>query len=201
MDFSILLSAFSLIFLAEMGDKSQILVMTLAHRYPIAPVIAGTFGAFVLLNLLAVWVGLSLFQWLPQEVVLAAAGGLFLFFGYRSWRTTGDDDEETEGKRGMGALVASFTLIFVAELGDKTQLALIALAAGTGEVWSVFIGGTLALWAVSLIGILFGATLLRRVPRVLVHRLAALLFVTFGILALAQLVFDVDLKSLLNQKG
>jgi hypothetical protein len=67
-------------------------------------------------------------------------------------------------------------MIFVAELGDKTQLAMIALAAGTGEIWSVFAGGTLALWTVSLMGILFGATLLRRIPKHRVHRAAALLF-------------------------
>lgn len=195
MDLSVLFSAFLLIFLAEMGDKSQILVMTLAHRYPARPVITGTFAAFALLNLLAVWVGLSLFEWVPQELVLVAAAGMFLFFGYRSWQTTEEDEGEAEGRRGMSALATSFTMIFVAELGDKTQLALIALAAGTGEIWAVFAGGTLALWVVSLIGVLFGATLLRKIPQVLVHRLAALLFVSFGILALAQAVFDVDVDS------
>ena len=81
-------------------------------------------------------------------------------------------------------------MIFVAELGDKTQLAMIALAAGTGKIWSVFAGGTLALWTVSLIGILFGATLLRKIPKHFVHRAAALLFVTFGVLALGQVVLN-----------
>jgi putative Ca2+/H+ antiporter (TMEM165/GDT1 family) len=79
-------------------------------------------------------------------------------------------------------------MIFVAELGDKTQLAMIAMAAGTGEIWSVFMGGTLALWTVSLIGILFGATLLRRISKRHVHRAAALMFVIFGVLALGQVV-------------
>jgi putative Ca2+/H+ antiporter (TMEM165/GDT1 family) len=65
---------------------------------------------------------------------------------------------------------------------------MIALAAGTGEIWSVFAGGTLALWTVSLIGVLFGATLLRRIPKHRVHRAAALLFITFGVLALGQVV-------------
>ena len=88
----------------------------------------------------------------------------------------------------LSVVMSSFALLFLAELGDKTQLAMIALAAGTGEIWSVFAGGTLALWTVSLIGILFGATLLRRIPKHRVHRAAALLFITFGVLALGQVV-------------
>lgn len=191
MDLSVVLSAFSLLFLAEMGDKSQLLAMTLAHRYRAGPVIAGTFAAFAMLNLLAVFVGQALFEWIPQELMLLAAAGLFLYFGYRSWRDADDgEDEESDGVPARNALVTSFTMIFVAELGDKTQLAMIALVAGTGEIWSVFVGGTLALWAVSLIGILFGATVLRKIPRHWVHRAAALLFVAFGVLALGQVALN-----------
>ena len=191
MDLSVVLSAFSLLFLAEMGDKSQLLAMTLAHRYRAGPVIAGTFAAFAMLNLLAVFVGQALFEWIPQELMLLAAAGLFLYFGYRSWRDAdGGEDEESDGVPARGALVTSFTMSFVAELGDKTQLAMIALVAGTGEIWSVFVGGTLALWAVSLIGILFGATVLRKISRHWVHRAAALLFVAFGVLALGQVALN-----------
>ncbi len=167
MDLSVVISAFSLLFLAEMGDKSQLLALTLAHRYRVAPVIAGTFAAFALLNLLAVFVGQALFEWSPQESMLLAAAGLFLYLGYRSRRDADDgEDEESDGVPARGALVTSFIMSFAAELGDKTQLAMIALVAGTGEIWSVFVGATLALWAVSLIGILFGATLLRKIPSV-----------------------------------
>ena len=84
------------------------------------------------------------------------------------------------------ALLTAFTLLFLAEMGDKTQLAMIALAAQSGELWSVFVGGTLALWAVSLLGILVGHTLLRRIEPRWVHRAAALLFLVFGLLALGQ---------------
>ncbi len=188
MDFSVVVSAFTLLFLAEMGDKTQLMAMTLAHRYRVAPVIGGTLLAFLVLNLLAAWVGEALFRYVPQQLVLLTAGGLFLFFGHRSWRDAahGDEDGGTPRGGGRGAFVSSFVLIFVAELGDKTQLALVALVAGTGELWSVFVGGTLALWAVSLIGILLGSTVLRRVPKAWMHRAAALLFFAFGIAAVAQ---------------
>jgi len=166
MDLSIILSSFALLFLAEMGDKSQLLAMTLAHRYRLLPVIAGVLLAFLVLNLLAVLVGEALFHYVPQYVVLLVAGLLFLFFGWRSWLDANQDeqtDEEPTG--GKGAFLSSFALIFVAELGDKTQLAMVALVAGTGQIWSVFVGGTLALWSVSLIGIALGSTVLRRVPK------------------------------------
>ena len=189
MDFAAVTSAFVLLFLAELGDKTQLMTMTLAHRYPVRPVVAGVFSAFLVLNLLAVGIGAALYRYLPTEAVLVAAGLLFLFFAWRSWcEADKDDDEEAEATDSRSAFVASFTLTFVAELGDKTQLALVALAAGSGAVWSVFVGGTLALWAVSAIGIAVGNTLLKRLPRHWMHRAAAALFALFGLLALGQVL-------------
>jgi Ca2+/H+ antiporter, TMEM165/GDT1 family len=189
MDPVVVASSFSLLFLAEMGDKSQIIAMTLACRYRALPVIVGVLSAFLVLNLLAVGLGRALFEWVPQRLVLLLAGGLFLFFAYRSWRdadAAGEDEGAPAEPVSRGALATSFALIFLAELGDKTQLAMIGLAAGTGSPWSVLTGGTLALWSVSLIGILLGGTLLRRVSPVWMHRAAAGLFLVFGLLALTQ---------------
>ncbi|MGF1644100.1 MAG: TMEM165/GDT1 family protein [Thiotrichales bacterium] len=187
MDPSIILSSFGLLFLAEMGDKSQLMAMTLAHRYRVWPVIGGVFLAFAALNLLAVLLGAVLFRYVPQRLVLIVAGVLFLVFAYRAWSDSneGDGDGDVTG-RVRNALLASFAIIFLAELGDKTQLAMVALASGTGELISVFIGGTLALWAVSLLGILLGITVMRRLPQVWMHRAAASLFMVFGLLALVK---------------
>jgi putative Ca2+/H+ antiporter (TMEM165/GDT1 family) len=182
-------SAFSLIFLAEMGDKSQLIAMTLAHRYRPVPVVAGVFTAFAMLNLLAVWVGQVLFRWVPQGPVLLAAAALFLVFAYRSWRDGAQAEAAPDAAPSHGGVVlTSFSLIFLSEFGDKTQIATIALAAGTGQPWSVFAGSTLALWSVSLIGILVGCTLFARLPRLWVHRTAAVLFALFGVLALFEAV-------------
>jgi putative Ca2+/H+ antiporter (TMEM165/GDT1 family) len=186
MDYAALVSAFALLFLAEMGDKTQLMAMTLAHRYRALPVIFGTFAAFALLNLLAVLVGEGLARIVPRNAVLIVAGLLFLLFAWRSWRDRGEEATEATTIDHRRAWLTSFCLIFVAELGDKTQLALVALAAKTGALWSVFIGGTLALWTVSLLGILVGNTLLRRIEPRRVHAAAALLFVLFGLLALWQ---------------
>ncbi|UCE90052.1 MAG: TMEM165/GDT1 family protein [Pseudomonadota bacterium] len=191
MDLSIVASAFVLLFVAELGDKTQLMAMTLAHRFPTWPVVAGVFAAFLVLNLLAVVVGEGLYHAVPQNWVLAAAGALFLFFAWRSWKEADADEEDGDtGATARGAFITSFGLIFVAELGDKTQLALVAFAASTGKLWSVFIGGTLALWAVSAIGIILGSTVLRRLPKVWMHRAAALLFLAFGVLALGKAALD-----------
>ena len=184
MDLSALLSAFALLFLAEMGDKTQLMAMTLAHRYRAVPVIVGTFSAFLLLNLLAVLVGDAVAQVLPRRLVLGAAGVLFILFAYRSWGAAGESENGIPATEHRRVWIISFSLIFVAELGDKTQLAMVALAAQSGALWSVFIGGTLALWLVSLLGILVGRTLLRRVPTHWVHRAAALMFFVFGVVAI-----------------
>lgn len=190
MNLSIIASTFALLFLAEMGDKTQLMTMTLAHRYRAGPVIAGVFAAFALLNLLAVSLGEALFRYLPQRLVLLLAGGLFLVFAWRSWRDAriGDGADEGVSANGRNAFIASFTLLFVAELGDKTQLAMVAMAAGTGDLISVFVGGTLALWSVSLIGVVLGRTVLRRVPRAWMHRAAAVLFLAFGVIAIARVL-------------
>jgi putative Ca2+/H+ antiporter (TMEM165/GDT1 family) len=186
MDSVVAASSFSLLFLAEMGDKSQFIAMTLACRCRTLPVVVGVLSAFLVLNLLAVGVGQALFEWVPQRVVLLLAGGLFRPFAYRSWLDSAAADEEASELIAQGPLLTSFLMIFLAELGDKTQLAMIGLAAGTGSPASVLVGGTLALWSVSLIGILVGGSLLRRVSPVWMHRAAAGLFLVFGLLALAQ---------------
>lgn len=189
MDYGALLSAFALLFLAEMGDKTQLMAMTLAHRYRVLPVIVGTFAAFSTLNLLAVLVGEGLSRLVPHEIALLLAGLLFLFFAWRFWRNAGEPGDASVVIDHRRAWLTSFTLIFVAEFGDKTQLTMVALTAETGAAWGVFLGGTLALWAVSLLGILVGRTLLRKIEPRLVHRAAALLFLAFGLLALGQVVW------------
>jgi len=190
MNLATIASTFAVLFVAELGDKTQLVAMSLAHRHRAYPVLAGIFAAFLVLNLLAVAVGAVLFELLPKPWILLAAGLLFLAFGYRIWRE-GEEDEEVEdvaARGGWRVALGSFALIFVAELGDKTQLALVALAASTGETLAVLIGGTLALWLVSLLGVIVGATLLRRIPAVWVHRVAGLLFFAFGAWALVRAV-------------
>ena len=180
MSISPLLSAFALLFVAEIGDKTQLAVMTLASRYTAVPVAAGAFTAFLVLNALAVVLGDALSRYLPQSAVMLAAGLLFLVFAYRT-ALDRQDEEGGDSRNRRNAFWTSFSMVFIAELGDKTQVALVALSASTGEPWTVFIGGTLALWTVSLLGVLAGRFLLSRLPGHWVQYGAALLFLVFGV--------------------
>lgn len=192
MDVAIAVSTFVLLFVAELGDKTQLAVMMLAHRYPISQVIVGTFSAFLLLNILAVIVGESVFRYAPKSLILLAAGLLFIVFALLSWKEANSSDKQNElSTKSYNAIWASFALIFVAELGDKTQLAMVTMAASTGSTWSVLLGGTLALWSVAILAIALGNTVLRRVPAHWMHRIAAGLFLAFGIAAIAKSLVDM----------
>jgi putative Ca2+/H+ antiporter (TMEM165/GDT1 family) len=136
-----------------------------------------------LLNLVAVAVGRILFELVPVGWVQLAASLLFLYFGVATLRSHSDEPEEAARADGIGRgpAMTTFLLIFLAELGDKTQLVTAGLAAQHASPWSVFVGSTLALWAVSVLGVLAGGQLTRLLPLHVVHKVAGVLFVAFGL--------------------
>ena len=175
-------TAFGLIGLAELGDKTQLVCMTLAARHPPAPVLSGAVLAFAVLNLLAVLFGASVAAWLPEWVTATAVAILFAAFGVKALRDADGETVEVEEKSGRGVLLSTFGLIFLAELGDKTQLAVAGLAS-TQSALPVWVGGTLGLAAVSALGVLAGRTVLQRLPMPLLHRVSAALFLLLALLA------------------
>lgn len=178
--------AFFLVFIAEFGDKSQLVSMTLAARYRALPVLIGAIAAFAVLNLLGVTVGATLAEWLPQWIVLLLVALLFTLFGVQALRDDGSDDEDGVSKVGKHLLVSVFILIFLAELGDKTQLAVAGMA-GVELPVAVWLGGTLALMLTTLIGVVAGRTFLQRVPLYWVHKVSGILFLLFALLAWVEL--------------
>ncbi len=187
MDTAVLMTTFGIIFLAELGDKTQLTAMALAVRYPWKSVFVGIAAAFALLNLGAVLVGKILFAVLPLFWIKLVSGGLFLFFGVATLRG-GEDDDDGEGKRASarGPVATSFVMILLAELGDKTQIVTTSLAAQYDSPLAVFSGSTLALWLVSLIGIFLGRQLVRFVSLSTIHKAAGVLFLVFGAIVLYQ---------------
>jgi putative Ca2+/H+ antiporter (TMEM165/GDT1 family) len=180
MDVATLLSTFGLIFLAELGDKTQLAAMTLATRFPWKRVFLGAAGAFLLLNLLAVGVGRVLFEVVPAFWIRLASAALFLFFGIATLRAKEETEEEVRARAGRGPVLTAFSMILLAELGDKTQLVTASLAAQHASPVAVFLGSTLALWAVSLLGVILGAQIVRLVPARIVKRVAGGLFLVFA---------------------
>ena len=167
---------FGLVFLAEMGDKSQLVCMTLAARHRHWPVLAGAVGAFVVLNTLAVVFGAELSRWVPQQVLAVIVAVLFAVFGILALKTKAeDDDEEVVERSGHGVFLTTFLMIFLAEMGDKTQIAVAGMAS-TLPVVPVWIGATVALIATTVLGVVAGRKLLGRLPLHRIHQISGIFF-------------------------
>ncbi|QPK61535.1 TMEM165/GDT1 family protein [Methylomonas sp. LL1] len=177
-------TSFALIAAAEIGDKSQLVCMTLASRHRPAPVIWGAIAAFALLNTLAVVFGAAIANWLPAYLVAATVAVLFAGFGLHALLNHQDDDEEGDvvEKSGHGIFFTTFFLITVAEFGDKTQLAVVAFSS-TAQPVAVWLGSTLALTFTSGLGVLAGRTLLQRIPLALLHKVSGLIFLVLAAVA------------------
>jgi putative Ca2+/H+ antiporter (TMEM165/GDT1 family) len=184
--FSSSLLTFGVIFLAEMGDKSQLVCMTLASRHRARPVAIGAVVAFSLLNLLAVTVGTSLTHFIPQQWLTLIAAGLFAVFGIQALLCQEDEEEginEGSQKTGRNIFLTTLMMIFLAELGDKTQLAVITMGT-TYSPLSVWLSATLALSATSLIGVYAGRKFLSRINIQSLHRINGMFFITLAALLL-----------------
>jgi putative Ca2+/H+ antiporter (TMEM165/GDT1 family) len=192
MEKTVFLSTFGLIFLAELGDKTQLTAMALALRYPWQRIFVGIAAAFTVLNLAAVLVGKVLFMLLPIFWVTLVSALLFLYFGYSTLRhASASEDDDAQPHTASTAFRTAFIMIFLAELGDKTQLVTASQAAQHSDslmgLSMVFVSSTLALWLVSLIGIFAGKQLIRFIPLRWIHRAAGFMFLVFGVLGLWKL--------------
>ena len=182
-------SSFGLITLAEIGDKSQLVCMTMAVRHRALPVLLGAIVAFSFLNLLAVLFGAAASNWLPDTAVYVIVAFLFTFFGIHAWRAkpSSNTDDITE-KSDRSVWIATFLLIFVSEFGDKTQVAVAGLSSAAQPV-SVWIGATLALAVTSILGVLAGRTLLQRIPIAILHRISAVIFFGLAVYAVIRIFY------------
>ena len=186
MELSTFISSFGLIFLAELGDKTQLTAMALALRYPWKRIFIGIAAAFTVLNLAAVLVGKILFLVLPIFWVTLVSALLFLYFGYSTLKNACHaEDDDAPPPTAADAVRTAFLMIFMAELGDKTQLVTASQAAqhsgSLGGMATVFVASTLALWLVSLIGIFAGKQLVKYIPVCWIHRTAGFMFLVFGV--------------------
>ncbi len=183
-------ATFLVIALAELGDKSQLVCMTMAARHRGVPVVFGAVVAFALLNLLAVLFGAAVAAWLPTWVVSAAVAILFAFFGIHALRYAEEDEEESlQEKTSRGALATTFMLIFLAEFGDKTQIAVAGLSS-TSQASAVWTGATLALAATSIAAVVAGRKLFQKLPLLWIHRISGVVFIIMALVAVSHLVLQ-----------
>ncbi|MGF7124833.1 TMEM165/GDT1 family protein [Rhodococcus sp. AG1013] len=175
------LLSFGVIFVAELGDKSQLMAMTFALRYRWWVVIAGITVATTVVHLVSVGVGHFLGAAIPTTAMSILGGVAFLIFGL--WTLRGDklsDEEEQKARKVTGsAFLAVASAFFLAELGDKTMLATVTLAADNDWV-GVWIGSTVGMVAADALAIVVGALLGKHLPEAVVKIGAAVLFFAFG---------------------
>lgn len=176
-------TSFILIAAAEIGDKSQLVCMTLAARHRATPVLFGAIFAFAFLNSLAVLFGVAIANWVPEHIVSAAVALLFAIFGIQSLRTEEpEEDEEIIEKSSHSLFFTTFLLITVAEFGDKTQLAVVALSSSSLPL-AVWLGATIALAFTSAVGVLAGRTVLQKCPMTLLHKISGIFFLILSAVA------------------
>ena len=174
--------SFGVVFVAELGDKSQLMALTFAARYRALPVLVGITIATSVVHLISVTVGYGLGNALPTDWISLGAAVAFLGFG--AWTLRGDSlsaGEQAKAGRARGsAVVAASGAFFLAELGDKTMLATITLATQHGWL-GVWLGSTLGMVAADALAIVAGRRLGRYLPEDVVRRGSAALFVVFGV--------------------
>ncbi|KUH65399.1 hypothetical protein AU184_22395 [Mycolicibacterium novocastrense] len=174
-----ILVSLAVVFVAELGDKSQLITMTYSLRHRWWVVLSGVGIAAMLVHGLSVAIGHFLGMTLPERPIAFAAAIAFLLFAVWTWRENGGDDEIriAEPRFVVPAIVSSFVL---AELGDKTMLATVALA--SEHNWTgVWIGATAGMILADGAAIAAGRLMHRRLPERFLHGLASVLFLLFGL--------------------
>ncbi|MFP5330989.1 MAG: TMEM165/GDT1 family protein [Acidimicrobiia bacterium] len=174
------LLAFAVVFLAELGDKSQLMTLTFATRYRPVTVLAGITAATAAMNGLSVLAGGLVGTALPPGPVAIAAG--LAFFGFAVWTIRGDHHDhgdDTVGRSGIPVLAVAVTFL-LAEFGDKTMLATATLAT-TRNGLGVWAGATAGMVGANIVAILVGHHLGDRIPERWIKRGAAAAFAAFGL--------------------
>ena len=188
--FAALLLSFAVIFVAELGDKTQLVAMMFALRYRWWVVLSAIAAATTAVHVLSVAIGHYLGAALPTHLLGLLAGAMFIFFGL--WTLRGDSLSDEEASRVDKATAPAFFVVTsaftLAELGDKTMLATITLAADHDWL-GVWIGSTLGMVVADGLAIIVGAVAGRHLPERLIQIAAAALFLLFGVYLLLDNVF------------
>lgn len=170
----------STVAIAEMGDRTQLLSMLLAARFRKPwPIIAGILLATIANHALAALVGVEFAKYLTPKVLDLVVGISMLAMSV--WTLIPDKMDEGTGVDGRGAFAATLVAFFVAEMGDKTQIATAALAAGYRSLFEVVAGSTLGMMIANVPAVFLGHGFAARLPMRAIHIGASLLFMALGV--------------------
>lgn len=202
LDIGVVLTAFALIFVSELPDKTAIASLVLGTKFPLRWVFAGVATAFVVHVVIAVAAG-QLLTLLPQTIVESVIAVLFILGAVLIWREGSEDSDELEAaeeealndsdtpaekKTFWKVSSLGFGVIFIGEWGDLTQIMTANLAAKYDDPLSVGLGAVLGLWGVALTAMLFGKSLLKVIPMRTITRVAAVIMVGLAVYTIVGIV-------------
>ncbi len=174
------ISSLVFVVLAEMGDKTQLLAMAFAARYKASQVLMAVFLATLVNHALAVAAGHFLTRIISIDIISFAAALSFIIFGL--WTIRGDKIEgEDEKESRFGPILTVAIAFFLAEMGDKTQLATISLAVKYQNMFNVLMGTTLGMVIADAVGIIIGVVMRKHIPEQTVKWISAVIFILFGL--------------------
>ncbi len=170
--------AFFLIFVAEMGDKTQIMAMAFATQYRKSQVLIGVFLGVILNHGIAIVLGKYLAKIIPLKLLQIIAGFMFVIFGLLALKE--EKDEGEKNKNHFGPIITVAVAFFLGELGDKTQLTALTLAMDSHYPLFVLLGTTLGMIVVSGLGILVGSKIGEKIPEIAIKIVSSFIFLFFG---------------------
>lgn len=176
-----IIESFLLVFFSEMGDKTQLLALTFAIKYSIGNVIIGILIGSSLSHILAVLLGLYLSSLFSGYIIALISGILFIFFGFNSLKYEEDYGNESS-KEKIHPIVTVALAFFIGELGDKTQLTAMALAAQSAYPYLIPLGSVSAMITAGLLGIVIGKKIGDRIPEFTIKLVSSSIFIIFGLI-------------------
>ena len=173
-------------FIAEMGDKTQLMLVALTSKYKMRDIVLGTAVAILILNGMAVLAGGLVGELIPTWLIKLIAALAFMYFAATSLQKESDEEEEVKDNKFKFAPLAVAATFFVAELGDKTQLTAITFGANEGleAAVIVWIGCSIGLFAADIIGMMIGYFLQSKMPEGFLNTLAFVIFAIFGVITM-----------------
>jgi len=175
----VFLGSVAMVVLAEMGDKTQLLAMAFATRFPAGSVMLGVFIATLLNHALAVALGTYLGMSFNMDIIQVVAAGSFILFGL--WTLRGDAlSGEEKRKLFIGPVATVAIAFFIAEMGDKTQLTTVALAARYNSPLETLLGTTTGMLIADALGVYIGVVAGKKIPERFVKWISAMIFIFFG---------------------
>lgn len=185
-----LLVSFIVVGMAEMGDRTQILTITLASRFPMDKVLYGIFSATAAIMLIAVFLGVFVQKFIPSIFITILAGAFFIIYGLTMLMPNAEEREKEEKiRKAKGQFWTIFGSFFFAEIGDKTQLAAMALTAKFGSPAMVWLGATLGMMTANVFGIVIANILRNYLPERILIKASGLIFIIFGVITFLGVIF------------